>query len=222
MSDSTAGSQLASLDERRKVRTLDENYGFKNLVDEPTLKAHLARYSKYLKKMDPSERIRASLGEIEKLNADTGDSRALKDIYRHILQQHTYRTHMFTDAYIDACSEMSIITKYWSDEINKVQCQNNDDRALKDIYRYVVQQHAFKGHMFTDAYVHTEKGGLEGSTAVVDCLRTGYQHLCLVHNYYLGLGIDYRYSWPAPAEKVIMGFRQLDAVITLLEESGGE
>lgn len=39
--------------------------------------------------------------------------RAIKDIYRHIIQQHAFKGHMLSDQYFLKCSETSLISKYW-------------------------------------------------------------------------------------------------------------
>ncbi|KAI8329000.1 hypothetical protein BC941DRAFT_476632 [Chlamydoabsidia padenii] len=50
---------------------------------------------------------------IDGLKVTTSDTRAIKTIYRHTMEQHALKPHMLMDNFVDKCSEMSILTKYW-------------------------------------------------------------------------------------------------------------
>ncbi|KAI7863152.1 hypothetical protein BDF14DRAFT_1973317 [Spinellus fusiger] len=51
---------------------------------------------------------------IDIYKANSPRERAIKDVYKHITQQHAHKGHMLSDEYFSQCSELSTITKYWS------------------------------------------------------------------------------------------------------------
>ncbi|CAO3699365.1 unnamed protein product [Rhizopus stolonifer] len=112
LTDSTCNSQLTQLGGPHIRNFLNQNYAYK-LPDLKNLTNVGKKFNEIVKKIRPAN-LTSSYNTIDTQITSSPQERVIKDIYRHILQQHAFKGHMLTDNYFLNCSELSTITKYWS------------------------------------------------------------------------------------------------------------
>ncbi|SAM02755.1 hypothetical protein [Absidia glauca] len=118
LSNTTKGFQVNILGNKILVQ-LAKSLSYKQDFDEDWLK-------EVLKFTDLTKNLRNPTSTSKVYDNALSMKTNTDDMERQILKQHTMARHMLTEKYVDICSKMSILVKYWAPIFESYFCYHDD------------------------------------------------------------------------------------------------